>query len=213
MKLYYSSGACAISPNIALNEAGIEFDPIAVDLKDKRTADGRDFLSVNSKGQVPTLEISEGEILTEGPAILQFIADQAPEKNLAPANGTMERYRFQETLNFITSELHKGFPAFFQSYGYPEETKPVAREHLRKKLAYVDEILSQQDFFFGDQFTLADGYLYNVTRWSPAAEIDVQSEFPNLYAFMERMEQRPSVQRTIEIEQIEPFTAQQSQAA
>lgn len=213
MKLYYSSGACAISPSIVLHEAGVKFEAIAVDLATKKTEDGRDFLAINKKGYIPVLEISEGVTLTEGPAILQYVADQAPEKNLAPANGTIERYRLQERLNFITSELHKGFPVFFEAYGYPEDAKPVAREALRRKFTYVNEVLGKQDYLMGDAFTVADAYLYNVTRWTPAAEIDVKAEFPNVYAFMERMEERSSVQNTLKTEGIDAFTAKQCKAA
>ena len=186
---------------------------MAVDLKNKKTEDGRDFYEVNPKGSIPVLEIEEGVILTEGPAILQYIADLVPEKKLALTNGTMDRYRFQEVLNFITSELHKGFPPFFEAYGYPEETKPVARELLRKKFDLVNKRLAGQDYMMGTSFTMADAYLYNVTRWTPAAGIDVKADYPNLYAFMERMEQRSSVQSTLKIEGVEPFTDVMSEAA
>lgn len=213
MKLYYSAGACAIGPNITLHEAGVDFDVIAVDLATKKTEDGRDFYEVNKKGSIPALEISEGEVLTEGPAIYQYIGDQAPEANIVPANGTMARYRLIEALNFVTSELHKGFPPFFASYGYPDETLPVSRGHLRRKFAYVNDILGRQDYFMGDHFTVVDAYLYNVTCWTPAAEIDVKAEFPNLYAFMERMEARPSVQSMLKIEGIDAFTGDKAAAA
>ncbi len=213
MKLYYSSGACGISPNIALHESGLDFDVVAVDLKTKTTEDGRDFYTINKKGSIPVLELDNGETLTEGPAVLQYIADQVPEKNLAPKNGTMERYHFQERLNFVTSELHKGFPIFFDVYGYPEEAKPVARDLLNRKFAYVNEILGTQDYLMGDDFTVVDGYLYNVTRWTPAANIDVKADHPNLYAFMERMEQRPSVHNALKMEKVEMFTEQQCCAA
>lgn len=206
MKLYYSSGACAISPSIVLHEAGLDFDAIAVDLMTKKTENGDDFYEINKKGSIPVLEISEGVILTEGPAILQYIADQVPAKELAPKNGTIERYYLQEKLNFITSEIHKTFPIFFDAYGFPEDAKPVARETLRRKFAYVNEILGEQDYVMGDNFSLPDAYLYNVTRWSPAAEIDIKAEFPNLYAFMERMENRDSVLKTLKREAIETFT-------
>jgi glutathione S-transferase len=213
MKLYYSSGACAISPSIALHESGMVFEPIAVDLATKKTADGRDFYTINKKGSIPVLEISDGVILTEGPAILQYIADQVPDKNLAPKNGTMQRYHFQERLNFVTSELHKIFPIFFDAYGFPEEAKPVARGILRHKFAYIDEVLSKAPYLMGDNFTLVDGYLYNVTRWSPAAGIDVKAEFSNLYAFMERMETRDSVKQTLRTEGIDFFTQQEARVA
>lgn len=213
MKLYYSSGACAISPNIALHEAGVDFEVIAVNLQTKKTEEGRDFFEVNRKGSIPVLEISEGVILTEGPAILQYIGDQVPEKNLVPENGTMDRYYFQERLNFVTSELHKSFIPFFESYGYPENAKEPARVILRRKFTYVNEVLGNQDFLMGDAFTLVDAYLYNVTRWTPAAEIDVKVEFPNVYAFMERMEARASVQSMLKIEKIDAFTCDQCKAA
>lgn len=213
MKLYYSSGACAISPNIALHEAGIDFDAIAVDLKEKKTEDGRDFYQINKKGSIPVLEIEDGVILTEGPALLQYIADQVPEKNLAPANGTMERYRLQERLNFITSELHKGFPMFFEAYGYNDDARVVAKGHLEKKYAYLEDILSKQEFLMESGFSVADCYLYNVTRWTPAAGIDIQANYPNVYSFMERMEARSSVQSTLRIEDIPAFTQAAAKAA
>jgi len=207
MKLYYSSGACGISPSIALHEAGLSFDAIAVDLATKKTENGVDFYTINPKGSIPVLELSTGTILTEGPAILQYIADQVPDKNLAPVNGTMARYHFQERLNFITSEMHKGFIPFFEAYGYPENARPAAQEILRRKFAYVNDVLAKQDYVMGDQFSLADGYLYNVTRWTPAAEINIQSEFPNIYKFMERMETRSSVQKTLKTEGTPAFAA------
>lgn len=206
MKLYYSPGACAISPNIALHEAGIDFDVIAVDLMTKKTEHGVDFYTINKKGSIPVLEIEEGVILTEGPAMLQYIADHATNKTLAPENGSTDRYRLQEMLNFITSEIHKGFPMFFDAYGYNEDARIVARGHLQKKFRLVDDILKTQTFITSDQFTVADCYLYNVTRWTPAANIDVKADYPNLYAFMERMESRKSVQSTLKIEGIDFFT-------
>ena len=214
MKLYYSSGACGISPNITLNEAGMDFDMIAVDLQTKKTEHGDDFLQVNKKGCIPVLEISEGVTLTEGPAILQYIADQVPEKNLAPKNGTMDRYRLQERLNFITSELHKGFPVFFYpDYADNKDAQAAARTHLRTRFSYINNVLGKQDYLMGDTFSVADGYLYNVTRWTTYAEIDVEKEFPNIYAFMERVEARPAVQKTLKSEKVCAFTSNKACAA
>lgn len=192
MKLYFSPGACSFSPHIALREAGIEFDLVKVDLKNHRlVADGSDYLAVNAKGYVPVLELDNGERLTEGPAIVQFIADLKPELGLAPGAGTFERYRLQEWLAFINSEVHKTFSPLFRPTT-PEEVKTSARETLAKRLAYVARHLDQNEFLMGKQFTVADGYLFTVLNWGQWVGVDI-NQWPSLAAFVERVANRPSV--------------------
>jgi glutathione S-transferase len=174
MKLYYSPGACSLSPHIALLEAGLAHDLAKVDLKAKKVEDGSDFLKVNPKGQVPTLQLDDGSILTEGPVIVQAIADKAAGKNLAPANGTTERYRLQEWLNFLTSELHKNFSPLFAPV-LSDETKQFFRDRLMGKLKHVDEKLSGHDYLMGKQFSVADGYLYTMLRWADAHKFDLSA--------------------------------------
>lgn len=198
MKLYFSPGACALSPQIALREAGLDFELVKVNLKEKKYADGGDYWAVNPKGSVPALEIDGGKVLTEGPAIVQYIADQAPQKKLAPANGTWERAKLQEMLNFITSELHKGYSPLFNP-ATPEEYKAMAKENLKKKYAYVDGILAKQPYLLGEEFTVADGYLFNVSRWAGHVGFDL-APYANLGAFMERMNARPAVKEALAAE-------------
>ena len=165
MKLYYSPGACSLSPHIALAEAGLSADYVKVDLRGKKTEGGDDYLKVNPKGQVPVLDLGGGDTLTEGPAIVQYIADKAPDKKLAPANGTIERYRLQEWLNLITSELHKSFSPLF-SPTMSDDTKNFYREKISKTFGYVDGKLAGKDYLMGSQFTVADGYLFTILRWA-----------------------------------------------
>ncbi len=198
MKLYYSPGACSLSPHIALLEAGVPHEVIKVDLKAKKLADGGDFLKVNPKGQVPTLQLDDGEILTEGPVIVQLIADKAAGKNLAPACGTIERYRLQEWLNFLTSELHKNFsPLFAPALG--DDTKQFFRDRLMGKLKHIDEKLAGRDYLMGNQFTVADGYLYTMLRWADAMKFDL-SALTNLTAYKARVAARPQVQAALKSE-------------
>ena len=198
MKLYHSPGACSLSPHIVLRESGLAFDLVKVDLKTHRTEDGTDFYSVNPKGPVPVLEIANGERLTEGPAIVQYIADQVPAKNLAPGNGTMPRYRLQEWLNFITSELHKGYSPLF-SPDTPEATRATAKAKLGERLAYVDGRLANQDYLLGDTFSVADAYLYAVVSWSANVGVEI-GHLARLKAFMDRMTSRPAVQEALRAE-------------
>ncbi len=156
MKLYYSPGACSLSPHIALHEAGLPHQLVKVDLKAKTTENGDDFTSINPKGQVPALMLDNGELLTEGPVIVQAIADKAAGKNLAPAAGSPERYRLQEWLNFITTELHKNFSPLFQP-AIPDEVKNFFKDRIRGKFKYADSKLAGQDYLMGKQFTVADG--------------------------------------------------------
>lgn len=197
MKLYYSPGACSLSPHIALLEAGIAHDLVKVDLKAKKLEDGGDFLKINPKGQVPVLVLDNGEQLTEGPVIVQAIADKAPDKELAPAAGTSERYRLQEWLNFITSELHKNFSPLFQA-ALSDETKEFFRRRLLDKFKYVDGKLAGKDYLM-DDFGVADGYLYVMLRWADATKLDL-TPLKNLAAYKLRLTARPKVQEALKSE-------------
>lgn len=193
MKLYFSPAACSFSPHIALREVGLDFELVKVDLKTRKlVADGCDFSRINPKGYVPVLELDDGSVLTEGPAIVQYIADRKPESALAPKAGTFERYRLQEWLGFINSEIHKGFGPLFNPKT-PDETKATARENLSKRLAFVAEHLAKNDFLLGKQFSVADGYLFTVLNWGQWTGIDI-AQWPALAAFVERVGSRPSVQ-------------------
>ncbi len=198
MKLYYSPGACSLSPHIALLEAGLAHNLAKVDLKAKKLEDGSDFLQVNPKGQVPTLQLDDGTILTEGPVIVQAIADKAGDKNLAPANGTTERYRLQEWLNFLTSELHKNFSPLFAPV-LSDETKQFFRDRLMGKLKHIDSKLAGHDYLMGKQFSVADGYLYTMLRWADAHKFDL-SALTNLTAYKSRVAARPQVQAALKSE-------------
>lgn len=198
MKLYYSPGACSLSPHIALLEAGIPHETVKVDLKAKKLADGGDFLKVNPKGQVPTLQLDDGEILTEGPVIVQLIADKAPASHLAPACGSSERYRLQEWLNFISTELHKGFSPLFQPT-LADEAKAFFRGRLNDRFAYLDGQLAGKDYLTGKTFTVADGYLYTILRWADGMKFDLSS-LKNLMAYKARVAARPQVQAALKSE-------------
>lgn len=199
MKLYYSPGACSLSPHIVLHEAGIEHEVEKVDTKAKKTASGADFWAVNAKGSVPVIELDDGQFLTEGPAIVQYIADQVPGKKLVPAAGTMERYRMQEMLNFITSELHKGYSPLFNP-GISDDMKAIVRETLYKKYAYIDGVLAKDGpYLFGKDFSVADAYLFTVSTWAKHTGVDIE-KFPAVSKFMATMKARPSVQSAMEME-------------
>ncbi len=198
MKLYYSNGACSLSPHIALREAGLPFELVRASTKTHKLDDGTDYYTINPKGSVPLLELDNGERLSEGPAIVQYIADLAPNSKLAPPNGTFERSRLQEWLNFITSELHKGFSPLFNP-ATPEAYKPIAIENLKKRFSYVDGKLEGKNYLMGDTFTVADGYLFTVTNWARLVKVDL-SEYKDLGSFMERMAARPHVQEALKAE-------------
>lgn len=198
MKLYYAPAACSLSPHIVLREAGLPFELVRVSTKSHKTADGGDFYAINPKGYVPVLEWDDGERLTEGPAIVQWIADQAPDKALAPPAGTRERARLQEWLNFTTSELHKQFTPLF-SPAYDEAAKGIAREILGKRLAYVNQQLAGKEFLLGATFTVADAYLFTVLSWCAYVQIDL-SAWPTLAAYQQRVAARPAVQAALEAE-------------
>jgi glutathione S-transferase len=198
MKLYFSNGACSLSPHIALREAGIPFELVRASTKTHKLDDGTDFYTINPQGSVPVLELDNGERLTEGPAIVQYIADLAPASNLAPANGTFARSRLQESLNYITSEMHKGFAPLFNP-ATPEAYKPIAVANLHKKFAYIDGKLAGKNYLMGDTFTVADGYLFTVTSWAKYVNLDI-SAYKNLAAFMARVAARPKVQEALKAE-------------
>ncbi|MDO9196067.1 glutathione transferase GstA [Rhodoferax sp.] len=195
MKLYYSPGACSLSPHIALKESGLAFEAIAAPTKTHKLPDGTDYYTINPLGYVPLLVLDNGAQLREGPAILQYIADQVPAKQLAPANGTFERYKLQEWLNFIATELHRSFTPLFTP-GMPDEAKTIAKTRLTSRLQWVDGELAKAPYVMGDAFTVADGYLFTVAGWSKHVGIDI-SGLANLGAFMARVGARPAVQDTL----------------
>jgi glutathione S-transferase len=198
MKLYYSPGACSLSPHIALREAGLAFEPVLASTKSHKLQDGTDYYGINPLGYVPMLELDDGTRLREGPAIVQYVADQVPLKNLAPANGTLPRYRLQEWLTFIGTEIHKSFSPLFNP-AMPEDAKNAFREKIVSRLQFVDKALAGKQYVMGDYFTVADGYLYTVSRWTKPMNIDI-SGLPNLSAYMERIGARPAVQEALKLE-------------
>lgn len=191
MKLYYSPGSCSLSPHITLREAGLPFTLERADLKTKALASGGDLFSINPKGQVPALQFDDGSVLTEGPAIVQYLADQVPDKKLAPLAGTLERYRLIEWLNYISTELHKGFSPLFNP-ATSEDKKAEQRALLGKKFDYLSTRLAQQAYLSGEQFTVADAYLFTVLNWGQWTGIDL-AQWPVLHAFVERVAARPAV--------------------
>jgi glutathione S-transferase len=198
MKLYYSPGACSLSPHIVLLEAGLPFTLVKTDLVSKKTATGADYFKINSKGAVPALELDDGRVLTEGPAIVQYLADQKPESGLAPRFGTFERYRLMETLNYVTSELHKGFGPLFSSSA-SADAKQAARENIHKKLDWLSASFGDKKFVQGDTFTVADAYLFTVLAWTGHVGIDLK-KWPVLAAYSARVSQRPKVQEALKAE-------------
>ncbi len=198
MKLYYSPGACSLSPHIVLHEAGLAYTPVLASTKSHKLQDGTDFYTINPLGYVPVLELDDGTRLREGPAIVQYLADQAPHKNLAPANGTLARYRLQEWLTFIGTELHKGFGPLFTP-GTPEDYKPLVRERLLGRLQWVDGELAHKPYLMGEQFTVADAYLFTVSNWCGHVGVDI-SGLTHLAAYRERVAARPAVQAAMKAE-------------
>jgi glutathione S-transferase len=195
MKLYYSPGACSLSPHIALLEAGVPFTAVKTSTKTHKLDDGTDFYSINAKGYVPVLELDSGDRLTEGPAIVQYIADRNPGSALAPAAGTLERYRLQEWLNFITSELHKQYGPMFDP-ATPAEYKAMLIAKIGKRYDWLAEQLQGKDYLMGKQFTVADAYLFTVMRWSHFVGIDL-AKWPLLAAYVARVTARPKVQQAL----------------
>lgn len=198
MKLYYSPGACSLSPHIALHEAGLRFEAIPAPTKTHQLPDGSDYHLVNPLGYVPYLVLDSGEALREGPAIVQYIADQVPEKHLAPANGSMARYQLQSWLNFIGTELHKGFSPLFNP-AMPADAKQVFKDRLLSRLTWLDGELAGKQYLMGDTFTVADGYLFTVTNWPARIGMDITG-LANLTAFRARVAARPAVQAAMKAE-------------
>lgn len=198
MKLYFSPDACSLSPHIVLRELALPFELILVDNRAKKTADGRDFLAINPKGYVAALQIDSGEVLTEGPAIVQYLADLKPEIGLAPANGTWERSRLQEMLNFIGSEIHAGFSPLFNT-ALPEETKTIFKDKLGKRLGVIAATLAQHDYLLGTRFGVADAYLFTVLRWASLFAIDLK-QWPSIHHYMERIGSRSAVVEALKAE-------------
>ncbi|MBI2255943.1 MAG: glutathione transferase GstA [Proteobacteria bacterium] len=198
MKLYFSPGACSLSPHITALEAGLNLTLVKVDTKTKKLEDGSDFLQINPKGQVPTLVLDDGEVVTEGPVIAQILADLAPASNLAPGNGTKARYKLQEWLNFITSEIHKGYSPLFKPTT-PEDYKPLAKAHLADRYAFVNQKLEGKKYLLGDTFTVADAYLFTVSNWAQYVGLDL-APYGNVAAFMARVAERPQVQAALKAE-------------
>jgi glutathione S-transferase len=198
MKLYYMPGACSLAPHIALREAGLSFDLEKVDGATKKTAGGEDYLAVNVKGSVPALKLDNGQVLTEGAAIQQYIADQAPAKKLAPAAASADRYRLQEWLNYIASEVHKGIGQLFNK-AMPDDYREAVKKGLNaRQLPYLEKQLAGRNYLLGD-FTVADGYLFTVLNWTKLHNIDL-SAYPNVAAFMSRVAARPAVQDALKAE-------------
>ncbi len=198
MKLYYSPGACSLSPHIALKESGLAFEAVAAPTKTHQLADGTDYYTINPLGYVPLLVLDDGTQLREGPAIVQYIADQVPAKQLAPANGTLARYKLQEWLNFIGTEVHKSFSPLFTP-GMPEEAKTLAKTRVSSRLKWVDGELANKSYLTGETFTVADGYLFTVANWAKHVGLDI-SGLANLGAFMARVGARPAVQDAMRAE-------------
>jgi glutathione S-transferase len=197
MKLYYMPGACSLAPHIAMREAGMTFDLVRYDQETHALQGGTPLESVNDKGYVPVLELDGGERLTEVTAVLQYVADQAPATKLAPPNGTMERYRLQEWLNFIATEVHKSFWPFF--HDGCEAERPNQGERLRKKLEWIQQRLGERNFLAGDAFTVADCYLVTVVNWIRPAGFDL-AKFPVLQRYRNVHKDRPSVKAALEAE-------------
>ena len=198
MKLYFSPGSCSLSPHIVLREAGLKFDLEQVNNQEKKTKSGVDYWSVNGKGQVPVLELDDGERLTEGAVIVQYLADQKADAKLLPPAGTMERVRVQEWLNFVASELHKVYAPIFRPTT-PDAYKALSKENLGKRLEWVNKQLAGKQYLMGDMFTVADAYLFTVLRWSQRIQLDL-APWPNVTAFMDRVAARPKVQEAMKVE-------------
>ena len=198
MKLYFAPGACSLAPHIVLREAGLPLELEQVDLKTKKTPSGVDFFTINAKGAVPALQLDGGQVLTEAAVIVQYLADRKPEAKLAPAAGTLERYRLQEWLNYTASELHKSFSPLFHSTT-PEAVKQATKEALLGKFDYVNRQLEGKQFLLGDRFSAADAYLFVMTTWARFTGLDL-SRFPALTAYHQRIKERPAVQAAVDAE-------------
>jgi glutathione S-transferase len=200
MKLFLKPGACSLAVHIVLEEAGLKYETETVDLKTKVTETGQDFWTINPKGYVPALQLDSGEVLTEVPAIVQYLADQAADRHLAPANGTIERYRLQSWLTFVGTELHKSCGPFFIP-GAGDDWKAIATANLERRLGYANDALAGKPFLLGDSFTVADAYLFTVLNWMGFAKLDL-AKWPNLAAFRARIAGRPAVQAAMKAENL-----------
>jgi glutathione S-transferase len=198
MKLYYSPGACSLSPHIVLREAGFDVQLERVDLKTGQTETGRDYKSVNPLGYVPALELDDGEVLTEGPAIVQYLADRVPDKRLAPPAGSLARYRLMEWLNFVSTELHKGFGPLFNPE-FPKDAKSIVRAQLERRLGETQRRLADKPYVLGEDFSVADAYLFTVLGWGKYVGLDLAS-WPGLVAYLGRVAARPGVQAALKAE-------------
>lgn len=198
MKLYYAPHACSLSPHIVLRELDLSFELIRVDNTTKRTASGEDFLAINPKGYVAALQLDNGQVLTEGPAILQYLADLTPEANLAPLSGTFERVRLQEWLNFVSTEIHGGLGWLFSSQ-IPDEVKALIKEKLFKRFAVLCQTLERQDYVLAGGFSVVDAYLFTVLRWTSVIGIDL-NQWPALARFQARIDARPAVKAALAAE-------------
>jgi len=196
MKLFYSPGACSLAAHIALREAGISPELVKVDIREKRYGENLDYWQIHPQGYVPALQLKNGDILTEGPTILQYIADQAPAANLAPANGSMARYKLQSHLNFIATEIHKNFTPFF--IGLTDQERPRAEQRLHYRLAQIEKALGEQPYLLTN-YSIADIYLFVVLGWAHLVNIDL-TPYPALLAFKARLAERPAVQASMSAE-------------
>ena len=198
MKLYFSPGACSLSPHIVLLEAGLAFSTERVDLGKKLTAGGADFRGINPNGYVPALELDNGAVLTEGPAIVQYLADSAPQANLLPAVGSVERYQVLGWLNYISTELHKNFSPLFK-LDATEDMRANARKMLALRFSHIARHLDSRDYLGGDAFSVADAYLFTVLGWTDVVKFSL-ADWPQLQAFRERIGARPAVQAALRAE-------------
>ena len=198
MKLYYSPGACSLSPHIVVSETGINVELEKVNLAEHKTASGQDYMTINPKGYVPALRLDDGSVLTEGPAIVQYLADQKPGSGLIPPAGSIDRYRVQEWLHFIGTELHKNFGALFNK-ATPDATKETAKANITKRLAYLNDRLAGKQYLMGSDFTVADAYAFTIVNWTNFVSIDLKP-YPNLAAYMARVAARPKVLETLKAE-------------
>ncbi|WP_341678756.1 glutathione transferase GstA [Niveibacterium sp. SC-1] len=198
MKLFFAPGTCSFAPHVVLREAGIDAELVRVNLKTRQTADGRDYLAINPKGYVPAIELDDGSVLTEGPAIVQYLGDRNPASGIVPAAGSPARYRLQEWLGFINSELHKSYSTLFHPE-LPEASHESARANIARRLAVIEPVLARQPWLLGEQFSAADAYLYTVVNWSQWTRVSL-SDWPALQAFVARVAARPAVQAAQQVE-------------
>ena len=198
MKLYYSPGACSLSPHIVACEAGIPIELEKVDLSKHKTEAGQDYLTVNPKGYVPALRLDDGSILTEGPAIVQYLADQKPASGLAPSAGTIDRYRLQEWLTFIGTEIHKAFSPLFNPAS-SDDVKKTAKTAIANRFAYLNDQLAKRQFLVGNNFTVADAYAFTIVNWANFVKMDLKT-YPNIVSYMSRIGGRPKVLEALRAE-------------